>query len=350
MAGPLPALADSIVQDSRVAATPLVDKGFALVRKIGNAAYATISDSSKGMQTLSNGGFIVGKDAALLLEGHMQVAGAAFELESLRLVSQAPVRAALNTHYHFDHTYGNAFYGAQGIPIWAHPKASALMAERYSSMQGKSKEAVVGPLEKQLAATKEERLRARLQGDIGAFTMVYSATQSTVLAFPNDPIDPAKGRTVDLGGVKVAIEAHPGHTLTDLIVRIPEINLTYAGDLLFNGLYPVTLDADMTAWRKVLTMFAGYGKDALFVPGHGQVCGQEAIAAQIEVMDQMRAYAEKMFAAGVSAAEAANRYEVPERFKSLAVFAWAFTINRAIELYYTEFRKAKPSAKKAAGV
>ncbi len=38
---PLPALAGSVAQDSRIAATPLVDKGFASVRKVGTAAYAT---------------------------------------------------------------------------------------------------------------------------------------------------------------------------------------------------------------------------------------------------------------------------------------------------------------------
>jgi len=45
---PLQALASSLAGDSRVAATPIVDKGFASVRKIGDGLYATISDTSKG--------------------------------------------------------------------------------------------------------------------------------------------------------------------------------------------------------------------------------------------------------------------------------------------------------------
>ena len=61
---PLPALAAELSADSRVSQTPIVDKGFASVRKIGNGLYATISDPSKGNTTISNGGFIVGKDAA----------------------------------------------------------------------------------------------------------------------------------------------------------------------------------------------------------------------------------------------------------------------------------------------
>src|SRR5258708_36526468 len=72
---PLPALAAELADDSRVSQTPLVDKGFALVRKIGNGLYATISDPSKGNATLCNGGFLAGKDGALLIEGFTTPAG-----------------------------------------------------------------------------------------------------------------------------------------------------------------------------------------------------------------------------------------------------------------------------------
>src|SRR5258707_10421391 len=113
---PLPALAAELTSDARVSQTPLVDKGFASVRKIGEGLYATISDPSKGFQTVCNGGFLVGKDGALLVEGFISVAGAAFQMDALRMVSQVAVKGALDTHYHFDHSMGNAFYGANGIP------------------------------------------------------------------------------------------------------------------------------------------------------------------------------------------------------------------------------------------
>ena len=40
-----------VADDARVSEAPLVDKGFASVRKIGNGLYATISDRSKGNTT-----------------------------------------------------------------------------------------------------------------------------------------------------------------------------------------------------------------------------------------------------------------------------------------------------------
>src|SRR5437588_10408713 len=116
---PLPALAAELTVDSRVSQTPIVDKGFASVRKVGEGLYATISDPSKGYQTLCNGGFLAGKDGALMIEGFGSAAGATFQMDALRMVSQVPVKGALDTHYHFDHSMGNGFYAGNGTPVWA---------------------------------------------------------------------------------------------------------------------------------------------------------------------------------------------------------------------------------------
>jgi len=132
---PLPALAESLATDSRVAQAPIVDKGFASVRKIGDGLYATISDTSKGLQTMCNGGFLFGKNAALLIEGFVSPDGASFQHETLRTLSQAPIMGALNTHYHFDHVTGNAFYGANGISLWAHAAVSKRIFDSYGAMQ-----------------------------------------------------------------------------------------------------------------------------------------------------------------------------------------------------------------------
>src|SRR6266403_2939817 len=96
---PMPALAAELAEDSRISQTPLVDKGFASVRKIGEGLYATISDPSKGFQTVCNGGFLVGKDGALLIEGFISAPGAAFQMDALRTVSQAPVKGGAGRAY-----------------------------------------------------------------------------------------------------------------------------------------------------------------------------------------------------------------------------------------------------------
>src|SRR5262249_33178980 len=314
---PLPALAKPLPQDSPIPSSPLVDKGFASVRKIGNGVYATVSDYSKGTQTVCNGGFLVGRDAAFLIEGYHRSAGAAFQMDALRMVSSLPVRAALDTHFHFDHTMGNAFYGAHDIPVWAHWKVASHIAESYGSLQGVDRATFLASLTKGVRDARTDSERQHAQSDLNATSTVFDSTNNTVLALPNHPLDPAKlPLTVDLGGLTAVLEIYPGHSGTDVIARIPDQNIVFTGDLLFNAWYPVTIDASISAWRKTLAQFASFDNATLFVPGHGQLCGQEGIALSRAVFDDLADHAERMYKAGVPAAEASERYAVPEKFKN----------------------------------
>jgi glyoxylase-like metal-dependent hydrolase (beta-lactamase superfamily II) len=338
---PLPVLAAELSGDSRIADSPIVDKGFASVRKIGEGLYATISDPSKGYTTICNGGFLAGKDAALLIEGFGSPAGALFQMDVLRMVSQVPVKAALDTHYHFDHSMGNAFYGANSVPLWAHAAAAKRIVDNYGPLQGADKESVLGPLEKRVKDAKSETERQHAQSDLNAVTGLFQIANASILALPNHPIDPAKlPMTIDLGGLSAVIESHPGHSGTDIIIRVPEQNAVYTGDLLFSGWYPVCFDekATVSGWRDTLKKFASFDKDTIFVPGHGQICGQEGIATIREVFDDIAGQAEKMFKAGVPVEEAQQRYIVPDKFKNFPIYAWGFTIGPAISKLYAEWR------------
>jgi glyoxylase-like metal-dependent hydrolase (beta-lactamase superfamily II) len=340
---PLPALAGPLGQDSRIAAQPLVDKGFASVRKVGSGVYATVSDFSKGTQTISNGGIVIGRDGVLLIEGFASPAGAAFQMDALRMVSQVPVRAALDTHYHFDHSMGNSFYGAQSIPLWAHAKVTTRILESYLPLQGMDRAAALAPYEKAVDGAKNMKAREHALGDLNAVTGVYMITNSTVIALPNHSLDPANMPTIDLGGVSVVLETYPGHSGTDVIARIPEQNIVFTGDLLFNAWYPVAFDSSATisGWRSTLSKFAAFEKDTIFVPGHGQVCGQEGIALSRGVFDDLAEHAQKMYKEGVPADEASERYTIPDKFKNFPVFAWGFTVGPTISKLYAEWGPQK---------
>src|SRR5258708_20512296 len=182
---PVPALAADVAADVRVSDVPLVDKGFASVRKIGNGLYATISDPSKGTTTYCNGGFLVGRDAALLVEAFTTPAGASFQMDALRKVSQAPVQGALDTHYHFDHSMGNAFYGAKGIEVWAHPAAARRILDSYPPLHGADRAAALGPFENGVKYAKSDVEREHAHSDFNLSTTLFQLTNAMVLALAN---------------------------------------------------------------------------------------------------------------------------------------------------------------------
>ena len=337
---PLPALAESLAADSRVSQAPIVDKGFASVRKVGDGLYATISDTSKGLQTMCNGGFLVGKDAALLIEGFVSPAGASFQYDTLRTVSKGPIMGALDTHYHFDHTSGNAFYGANGIPIWAHAGVGKRILDSYGAMQGMDKAAFSAPLEARVKNAKTEVAHKHAAELVATMGNIFAIANSTVLAFPNRPLDPAKLPVkLDLGGLTALVETHPGHSGTDLIVRVPEQNVVYAGDLLFNHMYPVTFDdqATVSGWRSTLKTFLSYDKDTIFIPGHGQIASRNDVQLFADLFDDIAAQAEKMYKSGVPVEDAVDQYAVPERFKNIAIFSWQLSIGSTISKLYSEW-------------
>jgi glyoxylase-like metal-dependent hydrolase (beta-lactamase superfamily II) len=310
------------------------------VRQVGEGLYATISNTSKGLQTMCNGGFLAGKDAAVLLEGFVSPAGAAFQHETLRSISKAPVLGAIDTHYHFDHSTGNSYYGANGIALWAHANTSRRIFENYAAMQGVEKSVITGPVETRAKNANSEVARKHAAEYAATLGNIYGVANATVLALPNRPLDPAKlPVNLDLGGLTALVETYPGHSGTDLIVRVPAQNVVYTGDLLFSNTYPVAFDeqATVSGWRSTLKTFLSWDKDTIFVPGHGQLCGREGVQLSLDLFDDVAAQAEKLYKSGVPAEDAEDQYVVPDKFKSVAIFAWDLSIGPTITKLYKEW-------------
>jgi len=314
---------------------PLIDRGFARVSKLADGVYVTIADPSKGSQCLSNGGILVGRERTLLVEGHFQPAGAALEIEAAGMLSKAPILGAVNTHFHLDHTFGNQRYADRRIPIMAHQSAPALMKKQYGDLKGVDKAALMMPLRRKIAGTADALEKKRLESDLAADEWMYQAIDATTITYPTELLSADQlPKKIDLGGLTVVIESYLGHTPTDLMIRIPDRDVVFTGDLLFYRDYPVAIDADMRAWRKILDMFNGYGRKMRFVPGHGPVCGIEVVREQMDLMDDLQSQAENMKRAGVVLEEAKRRYTVPARFHGFDDFSWRMTIGAAIEGYY----------------
>lgn len=332
------ALAAPAVALTQEGAKPLLDRGFAQVSRMADGVYLTLA--TRGPQCISNGAVITGRDATLIVEGHFFPEGAGLEIEVARMVSKSPIRAAVNTHYHLDHTFGNIAYERQKIPIMAHERAPALMKERYAELQHVDKRPLLAPMEKKAAAATDPLEKRHLNSDLGALKWMYEAIDRVTLAYPTELLGASDfPKKIDLGGITVLIEHEVGHTPTDLVVHVPDRDIAFTGDLLFEKSYPVAFDCDIIAWRRALDRLAAYGRGTRFVPGHGSVCGIEVVREFADLIDDLQSHAQKMMKDGASVEEATQRYTVPQRFEKFDVFSWDWAIGGAMRSCYAP-RKA----------
>jgi cyclase len=78
---------------------------------------------------------------------------------------------------------------------------------------------------------------------------------------------------------RVRVELLRGHTEGDLVVRVDDAGVVFAGDLCFFGHVPLGIGADFAAWAESLATLRGVA--ARVVPGHGAIGGR----AELEIVE-----------------------------------------------------------------
>jgi len=102
----------------------------------------------------------------------------------------------------------------------------------------------------------------------------------------------------------------PAHTTNDSIVWIPDRQVLFAGDLLFNGGTPFALMGSVSGWIEVLeTVIRPLGAGTI-VPGHGPVCGPEVIDDMLAYLRFVQDLARQAKAAGLSPLAAARQADL----------------------------------------
>jgi glyoxylase-like metal-dependent hydrolase (beta-lactamase superfamily II) len=204
---------------------------------------------------------IGGGHGLLAVDTHASARAARAVIEDVRRLGVGEVVGLVNTHEHFDHTFGNAeFQTAYGaIPIHAHETA----AERTVSAGERIKELYT--------ADPDDPHRDEVL--------------ETTLAPADHPFSSAVA--LDLGDRWVEL-VHPGrgHTGGDLVVRVPDADVLLAGDLveesaLRNGVPGFGDDCYPLEWPLSLDLVLGLTTGAsVVVPGHGAPVDRDFVEEQ----------------------------------------------------------------------
>jgi cyclase len=241
-----------------------------------------------GVRALANATIVVGERRTAVVDTTFTPEqAAAVRVEAERLGGR-PVDVVVLTHADPDHVLGLASYGA---PMVVGSAAAAAVLRDPDVVRA-------------YAAIAERQGVARF-------------------AMPRVDVAFDAHARVDLGGVVLeAAYVGPAHSVGDTVWWCAEERVAWSGDLVFHGSFPL-VRTGVRRWLEGLDRLEGW-RPQVVVPGHGEVAGPEVLAAQRRVLEALRAAVAPLHAAGVAAAEAAERsHGAPYRDLPLADERWA---------------------------
>ena len=172
-------------------------------------------------------------------------------LDAIRRVTAQPL-TIVNTHFHFDHTFGNCVL-ATSSGIWGHPTCAQELRER------------------------GEHWRRYWQQEIAEEDEELALEIGDVPLLPPDRLV-AHEYELDLDGRKVILSHRGrGHTEGDLVVLADEILI--AGDLIEEGAPPSFEDSYPLEWPDTVAGLLNLPFEKA-IPGHGRVVDRTFIEEQ----------------------------------------------------------------------
>lgn len=198
-----------------------------------------------------NVGLVLGRDGAIVIDTRAAASQGSAVLEDVRALGRdIVVTHVVNTHVHFDHTFGNIAFA--DATIHAHDNV------------GRTFEA------------DAQRIRAAFLADPEAVPE-YGYTESDVADVLETPLrgpDRTFGRsaTIDLGDRVVTLSyAGRGHTDGDIAVLVPDTHAVFLGDLVEESAHPsFGGDCWPFEWADTLTSHLVWvDPGSVVVPGHG---------------------------------------------------------------------------------
>jgi glyoxylase-like metal-dependent hydrolase (beta-lactamase superfamily II) len=186
---------------------------------------------------------LTGKDGKLLIDAGFTVSRPRIE-HALDSLSADPITRLINTHWHIDHTDGNAWLNTAGAAITAHENT-------------------------------KKRLAASTRVDGWSYTFPPAPAE----ALPTTTFQDAHG--IRHNDTALALKYYgPAHTDSDVSVGFEEADVMHVGDTWWNGFYPFidystggSIDGMIRATKWNLSVVT---EKTIIIPGHGPLGNKAA--------------------------------------------------------------------------
>lgn len=290
------------------------DDDFNLV-KVAGGVYAATAKS--GGLASGNAGFVVGDGGVLVFDTFFTPAAFEELIEVIGGETKQPLRFAVNSHYHLDHTGGNQVLAARGVPIIAHDNVMVWQTTKNRRFlpQPEELQKRIAAVEKQMQEipaeqadkrTALERQRRRLNAMMAIKLTNPSVTFHAGLLH------------LYLGAREVVLFVLPGHTGGDVLAYVPDANVVYTGDIAWRKTLPNLVDASVNDWITSLDKLLAQYPTATFIPGHGDVATAADIREFRNYLDDLRTRVKDAIAGGLTLDQAKQQLKLPDRYKNFA--------------------------------
>ena len=198
-----------------------------------------------------NVGVVIGEDGVLIVDTRASHHQAGELIAELGEITSLPVRWVINTHWHWDHVFGNAMF--PDAEIWGHELCQIALVSRGEEMKAAAKEWLPGRHHEEID-----------QVEIVPPGKTFSERASLAI------------------GLDVTMGYHGfGHTDADIIVTVPDADVSFFGDLVEEGAPPSFGDSYPVAWPLTLRL-ASASLSETIVPGHGDIVDPAFVRSQHE--------------------------------------------------------------------
>lgn len=254
------------------------------------------------------------RDLVLVDDGTTPAAARAF-LEDIKLISNKPVSAVVNTHFHYDHTDGNSVFAPE-VQIIAHEYVrtailtfNVLEREPFKTSQSTRLPPLIANLRQQIAAEKDSALKSQLTKDLASAEELNQQLKEIKPTPPN--VTYSSKMTLHKGDREIQLLfLGRGHTGGDTFVYLPRERIVCTGDMDEGNRVAYMGDAFFDEWIASLEALKKLDF-ALVLPGHGRPFRDKGpITAFQSYLKDLTGQVTQLREQGVTAEEAAKRVDL----------------------------------------
>jgi glyoxylase-like metal-dependent hydrolase (beta-lactamase superfamily II) len=236
---------------------------------------------------------ISGSRGLVVVDTHGSTAAGRIVLDDLGRLGVGRVAHVVNSHWHWDHTFGNAAFreAIRDVPIHAHEEAALWLTERSDRI-------------KQLYADSTDDHRDEIA--------------ATEVVIPDQTFSDM--HVVDLGDrIIELVFLGRGHTSGDIVVRVPDADVVIVGDLVEESAKPwIGMDSWPLEWPATLDVLLELVTErTLVIPGHGIAVDRTYVQTQRDEISEIVEMVRNLASLGVpterAAAEGQWPWEVDDR-------------------------------------